>query len=77
MQRGTSPQNLLALVAAGVGITRLPLSSRSLRRGGVRFVPLADEDACVVLVWQAQAQAQNPALRAVLHEISRDIDLSG
>ena len=78
VQRGTSPQNLLALVTAGVGITRLPLSSRSLRRGGVRFVPLDGEEACVVLVWQAQApNPALPALHAVLHEISRDIDLSG
>ncbi len=76
VQRGTSPQNLLALVTAGVGITRLPLSSRSLRRGGVRFVPLDGEEACVVVVWQAQNPAL-PALHAVLHEISRDIDLSG
>ena len=42
VQRGTSPQNLLALVAAGVGVTRLPLSSRSLRDGGVVFVPLRE-----------------------------------
>ena len=41
VQRGTTPQGLLALVAAGVGVTRLPLSSRSLRDGGVTFVPLA------------------------------------
>jgi DNA-binding transcriptional LysR family regulator len=78
VQRGTSPQNLLALVAAGVGITRLPLSSRSMRRGGVRFVPLDGEDACVVLVWHSDNQ--NPALgvlRSVLHDISGDIDLSG
>ncbi len=78
VQRGTSPQNLLALVAAGVGVTRLPLSSRSLRDGGVTFVPLEAEEACVVLVWQAEAQNPAlPALRAVLREISRDIDLRG
>ena len=44
VQRGSSPQNLLALVAAGVGVTRLPLSSRSLRDGGVVFVPLRGEE---------------------------------
>jgi DNA-binding transcriptional LysR family regulator len=78
VQRGTSPQNLLALVAAGVGITRLPLSSRSLRDGGVTFVPLEGEDACVVVFWQPQtANPALPALRAVLHEVVRDVDLSG
>ena len=78
VQRGSSPQNLLALVAAGVGITRLPLSSRSLRDGGVTFVPLAGEDAQVTLIWHPQTvNPALPILRAVLREISRDIDLSG
>jgi DNA-binding transcriptional LysR family regulator len=56
VQRGTTPQNLLALVAAGIGVTRLPLSSRSLRDGGVVFVPLRDEGIAIALV-------TNPALR--------------
>ena len=45
VQRGSTPQSLLALVAAGVGVTRLPVSSQSLRRGGVVFVPLEGEEA--------------------------------
>jgi DNA-binding transcriptional LysR family regulator len=49
-RRSTSPQGLLALVAAGVGITRLAASARSLRSGGVRFVPLAGERAGIVLL---------------------------
>lgn len=79
VQRGTSPQNLLALVAAGVGITRLPLSSRSLRDGGVTFVPLTGEEATVVLVSPA-AGPSNPALaalRQVLAEIGPSLDVSG
>jgi DNA-binding transcriptional LysR family regulator len=56
VQRGTSPQNLLALVAAGIGVTRLPLSSRSLRDGGVVFVPLREEGIAIALV-------TNPATR--------------
>jgi DNA-binding transcriptional LysR family regulator len=77
VQRGTSPQNLLALVAAGVGVTRLPLSSRSLRDGGVAFVPLTGEDACVVVFWHPHAMNPAlPALRAVLREIAGDVDLS-
>jgi DNA-binding transcriptional LysR family regulator len=67
VQRGTSPQNLLALVAAGVGVTRLPLSSRSLRDGGVVFVPLHDEDAVIALVTTNPASA-HPAL-TVLREV--------
>jgi hypothetical protein len=37
-------------------VTRLPLSSRSLRDGGVVFVPLRDEGIAIALV-------TNPALR--------------
>jgi DNA-binding transcriptional LysR family regulator len=71
-QRGTTPQALLALVAAGVGVTRLPLSSRSLRMDGVVFVPLADERAQVVLL--TRPDARNPglhALRKILGDLRR------
>lgn len=75
VQRGTSPQNLLALVAAGDGVTRLPLSCRTLRDGGVCFVPLAGADAAVVLVWREPGA--NPALQAlrdVLREVAPTLD---
>ena len=71
-QRGTTPQALLALVAAGVGVTRLPLSSRSLRMDGVTFVPLTGERAQVVLL--TRPDARNPAvhaLRKILSDLSR------
>jgi DNA-binding transcriptional LysR family regulator len=75
VQRGTTPQGLLALVAAGVGVTRLTLSSRSLRDGGVTFVPLADDEAYVVLAWRPDApNPALPALRDVVHEVARIID---
>jgi DNA-binding transcriptional LysR family regulator len=70
VERGTSPQNLLALVAAGVGVTRLPLSARTLRDSGVAFVPLAGDVVDVVLVWRADAP--NPAVSA-LREVVRDV----
>lgn len=59
-RRSTSPQGLLALVAAGVGITRLATSARSLRHGGVRFVPLEGERAGIVLL--TRRGPVNPAL---------------
>ncbi len=77
VQRGASPQNLLALVAAGVGVTRLPLSSRSLRDSGVAFVPLAGDEAEVVLV--RRPDAANPALpllREIVREVVRTTDLT-
>jgi DNA-binding transcriptional LysR family regulator len=76
VQRGTTPQGLLALVAAGVGVTRLPLSSRSLRDGGVAFVPLAGDDALVVLVTRPGAtNPALPALRAVVRDTARTLDV--
>lgn len=71
VQRGTSPQNLLALVAAGVGVTRLPMSSSSLRDGGVVFVPLRGEDATIALVTNpASAHPALTLLRQVLHALA-------
>jgi DNA-binding transcriptional LysR family regulator len=75
VQRGTSPQNLLALVAAGVGVTRLPLSSRTLRDSGVAFVPLAGDEAQVVLAWRAGSAP--PALApfaAIVREVAGELD---
>lgn len=63
VQRGTTPQALLALVAAGIGVTRLPMSSRNLRVDGVAFVPLTGERAEVALL--THPDAANPALRAL------------
>jgi DNA-binding transcriptional LysR family regulator len=68
VQRGTTPQALLALVAAGVGVTRLPLSSRNLRMDGVAFVPLAGERAQVMLL--TRSDARNPALRALRESLA-------
>jgi DNA-binding transcriptional LysR family regulator len=77
VQRSTTPQGLLALVAAGVGVTRLMLSSRSLRDGGVVFVPLAGDEALVVLVWREDApNPVLPALRGVVHEVARTIGVA-
>lgn len=75
-QRGTSVQSLLALVAAGVGVTRLPLSARSLRDTGVAFVPLSGESADVVVAWIDDRP--NPgvdALRALIRSLARETDL--
>lgn len=69
-QRGTTPQALLALVAAGVGVTRLPLSSRNLRMEGVTFVPLAGERAQVMLI--TRPDTRNPAVET-LREILRGL----
>ena len=75
-RRSTTPQGLLALVAAGVGITRLAASARSLRIGGVRFVPLDGERAGIVLL--TRRGPVNPALTpfraAVLDALNQSLD---
>lgn len=76
VQRGTNIQNLLALVAANVGVTRLPLSARTLRGSGVVFVPLDGDTADVVLLTR---QARRPALdrfAEVLHTVAATTDLT-
>jgi DNA-binding transcriptional LysR family regulator len=77
VQRATSPQNLLALVAAGVGVTRLTLSARTLRDSGVVFVPLTDDVAQVVVVWRPGAHNPAlPALRDVVRDVARATDVT-
>ncbi|WP_243722747.1 LysR family transcriptional regulator [Actinomadura sp. 7K507] len=51
VQRATGVANLLGLVAAGVGVTRLALSADSVRRTGVVFVPLAGDQTETVVAW--------------------------
>jgi DNA-binding transcriptional LysR family regulator len=51
VQRASGMPNLLGLVAAGVGVTRLARSASSIRRSGVVFVPLADDRAETVVAW--------------------------
>ncbi|TYC08956.1 LysR family transcriptional regulator [Actinomadura syzygii] len=51
VQRADGAANLLGLVAAGVGVTRLARSANSIRRGGVVFVPLAGDRADTVVAW--------------------------
>jgi DNA-binding transcriptional LysR family regulator len=75
VERGTSVQHVLALVAAGVGVSRLAISSRSLRGGGVAFVPLAGDETQVVLA--RRPQHAPPALApfaTVVREVAREVD---
>jgi DNA-binding transcriptional LysR family regulator len=64
VQRAAGVPNLLGLVAAGVGVTRLARSAHSIRRGGVVFVPLADDRAETVVAWNPDRDG--PALRSLL-----------
>jgi DNA-binding transcriptional LysR family regulator len=77
VQRAASVQNLLGLVAAGVGITRLTQSAHSLRRSGVVFVPLVDDWGSTEVVWHPDAD--KPALRSLIEvvvELAATTDLT-
>lgn len=64
VQRAATVPNLLGLVAAGVGVTRLARSARSLRASGVAFVPLSGDHALTVVAWRPGND--DPALRNLL-----------
>jgi DNA-binding transcriptional LysR family regulator len=53
VQRDASVRVLLGLVAAGVGVTRLARSARTMRGTGVAFVPLAGEFVTTEMVWRS------------------------
>lgn len=56
----------LGLAAAGLGVALLPASSRSLRREGVRFVPLAERGLTSRTVVIRRKDDDSPALHAFL-----------
>jgi DNA-binding transcriptional LysR family regulator len=77
VRRGNSVQSLLALVAAGVGVTRLTLSARTLRGTGVSFVPLEGDTVEVVLL--TRSGPRRPALERfaeVLRDLAATTDLT-
>jgi DNA-binding transcriptional LysR family regulator len=68
VQRAATVQGLLGLVAAGIGVTRLARSSRSLRRTGVVFVPLTGDTARTEAVWSPGNE--NPAVPRIVDVIA-------
>lgn len=74
VQRTGGVSNLLGLVAAGVGVTRLARSASSIRRTGVVFVPLAGDRAETVVAWLPTRDG--PAHRNLL-AIAADLAATG
>ena len=77
VQRAQGMPNLLGLVAAGVGVTRLARSASSIRRSGVVFVPLAGDRAATVVAWLPEREG--PVQRNLLDVAARltgDADLT-
>ncbi|WP_307871916.1 LysR family transcriptional regulator [Micromonospora sp. U21] len=68
VQEEANVQSLLGLVAAGIGVTRLARSARSLRRTGVVFVPLTGAVARTEVVWLSGNTS--PALHRLLDVVT-------
>jgi DNA-binding transcriptional LysR family regulator len=66
-QQATSIQAVLGLVAAGLGVSLLPKSVESLRRTGVRFVPLRGSRTTLEVAWREDDRS--PVLASFLREI--------
>ncbi|GAA3634388.1 hydrogen peroxide-inducible genes activator OxyR [Microbacterium awajiense] len=58
---GTSLESQLALVSAGIGLTLQAASNQSIRREGVRCIPLADSDLSSPL-WLAYRRWHRPKI---------------
>jgi DNA-binding transcriptional LysR family regulator len=73
VQRAAGVANLLGLVAAGVGVTRLARSASSIRRSGVAFVPITGDRAETVLAWHpARTDPIQQSLRALVADFAAD-----
>jgi DNA-binding transcriptional LysR family regulator len=73
VQRAAGVANLLGLVAAGVGVTRLARSASSIRRSGVVFVPITGDRAETVLAWHpARADPIRQSLRTLVADFAAD-----
>ncbi|AGZ45787.1 LysR family transcriptional regulator [Actinoplanes friuliensis DSM 7358] len=76
-QRAATVPSLLGLVAAGVGVTWLARSARTLRDSGVVFVPLSGEQASTVAAWRPDADRPAlPHLLTVATELAATTDLT-
>ncbi|MFG2682116.1 LysR family transcriptional regulator [Streptomyces sp. NPDC048392] len=77
VREADSVQELLGLVAAGLGVTRLVRSSLTIRDTGVVFVPLKDAYAHTEMVWLPGNTS--PALHRlvdVVAELASNVDLT-
>jgi DNA-binding transcriptional LysR family regulator len=77
VQRAATVPSLLGLVAAGVGVTWLARSARSLRDTGVVFVELRGEQAQTVVAWHPRNDRPAlPHLLDVVTELAATTDLT-
>ncbi|KAA0911905.1 LysR substrate-binding domain-containing protein [Pusillimonas sp. ANT_WB101] len=65
---------LLSLVEAGMGLALVPASGSSLRPGGLRYLPLVEEEniAAIVLYCAQRWNDDNPAIKAAYSILSNN-----
>ncbi len=61
----STPEAIIGLVAAGLGVSMLPKGSHSLPRSGVCTVPIRGEESVVVMAWREDRRT--PAATAFMH----------
>lgn len=79
-QHAQQLNGLLALVAAGMGIALVPASMQAMHLDGVRYVPLEDPEASMLLAAASRADDHSPALQhflATVAEIAKTPQLVG
>lgn len=78
-QHAQQLNGLLALVAAGLGLALVPASMRTVQLEGVRYVPLEDPQAYLLLAVASRVDDPSPALRhflAVVNDVATGEGLS-
>ena len=73
VQQAQQVNELLALVAAGLGLALVPASMRAVRMAGVNYVPLDDPDASLLLAVACRTHDQSPVLQQFLATLSEAI----
>ncbi len=69
-QHAQQLNGLLALVAAGMGLALVPASMRAVHLDGVRYIPLEDAGACMLLAVASRADDRSPALQHFLSTVA-------
>ena len=69
-QHAQQLNGLLALVAAGMGIALVPASMQAVHLDGVRYVPLEDVEASMLLAAASRADDHSPALQHFLSTVA-------
>jgi len=77
VQQAQQVNELLALVAAGLGLALVPASMRVVRMAGVNYVPLDDPDANLLLAVACRKHDQSPALQQFLATVGEAMGAQG